>query len=124
MSSAHFVKNLNASYYSRVKLRVVEYTINNHYVDNFVDSFEDVRKHSWSPMMSSLSIVKEVSSCILYVKLRRSTSLLVFFVLAVADENQNFKNVLDMDTDVNPKTKKILGMYWDSGDDVFGRKTS
>ncbi|XP_073838192.1 uncharacterized protein [Musca autumnalis] len=110
---AQYVKETNALEFRDRYPRAVKAIIDNHYVDDFVDSFETSEK-AIDISMQVRKIHKSAG-----FELRNFTSNSKEVVVALEGNlGRNF-NFCDDLADVQFSTEKILGMYWNPGDDAF-----
>ncbi|XP_073820609.1 uncharacterized protein [Musca autumnalis] len=110
---AQYVKETNALEFREHYPRAVKAIIDNHYVDDFVDSFETAEKAIEISMQ-----VREIHKSAGF-ELRNFTSNSKEVVVALEGNlGRNF-NFCDDLADVQFSIEKILGMYWNPGDDAF-----
>ncbi|XP_073843555.1 uncharacterized protein [Musca autumnalis] len=110
---AQYVKETNALEFRDRYPRAVKAIIDNHYVDDFVDSFETSEKAIEISMQ-----VREIHKSAGF-ELRNFTSNSKEVVVALEGNLGRKVNFCDDLADVQFSTEKILGMYWHPGDDAF-----
>lgn len=108
-TSAQYVKNVNAERFIKEYPRACQAIIDNHYVDDLLDSVDNE--------MEAIQLATEVrkihASGGFHIRGWASNKSSVTLALEGKDET-SLKN-LDMSTN----TEKVLGMWWDTGSDTF-----
>ncbi|XP_049292260.1 uncharacterized protein LOC125768526 isoform X2 [Anopheles funestus] len=110
-AAAQYVKNLNAQEYANEFPRATSSIINNHYVDDYLESFKTVEE--------AIKIVKEVK--LVHSKggftLRRFLSNSPEVIKSIGDPaNEKSKDLM---LERGENTGSVLGMKWKIEDDVF-----
>lgn len=110
-SSAQYVKNLNAKEFTKTHPRAVEAIVDNHYVDDLLDSLDTVEEAS------------QLAKDVIYIHSRAGFKIHNFIsnspeVLdAIGEQRVDSKKNLDISTE--PVKEKVLGMWWCTATDSF-----
>lgn len=110
-ATAHYVKNSNAMQFSKSHPEAMKSVIHHHYVDDFVDSFQDIE--TAKSVSSAVKEIHKFSGFELRGFLSNNTEVKDFLNGTERSENVKYMN-LEAES-----TEKILGMYWDTVDDTF-----
>ncbi|XP_058817458.1 uncharacterized protein LOC131680765 [Topomyia yanbarensis] len=109
--SAQFVKNLNAKEHSRQYPVAADAIIRKHYVDDYLDSADDVDEAV--KLAHEVKLVHSLGGFHLRNWLSNSTEVLA----RVGERDPVTEKCLQLDK--NSSTERVLGMYWKPVDDVF-----
>ncbi|XP_058816370.1 uncharacterized protein LOC131679655 [Topomyia yanbarensis] len=109
--SAQFVKNLNAKEHSRQYPVAADAIIRKHYVDDYLDSADDVDEAV--QLAHEVKLVHSLGGFHLRNWLSNSTEVLA----RVGERDPVTEKCLQLDK--NSSTERVLGMYWKPVDDVF-----
>ncbi|XP_055918708.1 uncharacterized protein LOC129950814 [Eupeodes corollae] len=112
-SCAQFVKNKNAERFIEEHPRAVEAIINNHYVDDLLDSVNTSEE--------AITLAKDVkmihSAGGFHIRKWKSNSREV--TAAMNEITSTPDNRIDLDKEPMYSTEKVLGMWWDTESDSF-----
>ncbi|XP_065093209.1 uncharacterized protein LOC135713919 [Ochlerotatus camptorhynchus] len=103
-ASAQFVKNLNAKEHSQQYPRAAQRIVDNHYVDDYLDSFGDVEEAK--QIAAEVRLVHRNGGFVLRNWNANSDAVLEFLGEPGIDRNKNI-NLVDKE-----HTERVLGMLW------------
>lgn len=105
--SSQYVKNVHAQQFRQEFPRAVQAILDYHYVDDFVDTFDGVAEAD--------TICQQVVTI-----LRQGAFELRGFVSNSKELLSALKaHDVEVDMDLCPDKNKVLGLYWDHGEDLF-----
>lgn len=111
-SSAHYVKNLNARDYLKESPRAVAAICNNHYVDDWLDCFDNE--------IEAINITKDV------IRIHKSAGFTIQKwvsnsnqVLQSLGVNTKENDTIDLNMNNEAISAKVLGMWWEPRKDEF-----
>lgn len=110
---AQYVKEKNALKFRDKYPRAVKSIVDHHYVDDFVDSFETSTK-----AIAVAKQVREIHKAAGF-ELRQFTSSSMEVVVALEGNMDNHVSFCKSASEEKSSTEKILGMYWQPGEDAF-----
>lgn len=113
-SIAQFVKNYNAKKFETIHPRAVDAIIHRHYVDDYVDSYD-----SWEEG-------KEIAEQVFYIHDQGGFYIRNFVAndIRMLSELPKDEEKTERLIETSPQSTKILGMWWDTTNDVLRFKVN